>query len=197
MDLRDFMFPFWRILFRKLQVEPLPLTMVGVRMGERLLQIGIDDPATVGALAKKVGLSGVNALAAPDDATARRADAAAAAGGVLIDVQVTNWRLFPFEAGSFDVVVVHGARGLLASLRPEDRVACLQEARRMLRPGGRLVVIESAPRGGLAGLVRAHAVSEPYAKRGGAEGALKAEGFRPVRVLGEIEGYIFTEGLKT
>jgi SAM-dependent methyltransferase len=180
-----------------MRLEPLPIAMTGVRMGERLLQIGIDDPATVGALAKKVGLSGVNALAAPDEGAARRAEAAAGAAGALIDVQVARWGAFPFEAGTFDVVVVHSARGLLASLRPEDRVACIQEARRMLRQGGRIVVIESAPRGGLAGLLRGHRVNEHYAAAGGARGALTAEGFKPVRILGEAEGYVFAEGLKS
>ena len=188
---------FREVLFRTLRLEPLPITMTGVRMGEQLLQIGIDDPVTVGALAKKVGLSGVNALVAPDEATARRAKAAADAAGVLIDVQVARWRAFPFEAASFDLVVLHSARGLLATLPPEERVGCLQECRRMLRNGGRIIIVESAPRGGFAGLLRSHRVDEHYARGGSAEGALKAEGFRPVRVLGEAEGYIFTEGLNT
>ena len=182
-------------LFRKPQIEPLPVAMTGVRMGERLLQIGIDDPVTVGALAKKVGLSGINALAALSDGEARRAKAAADAAGVLIDVQVTRLNTLPFEAGSFDIVVVHGARGMLAAIAPEHRVWCLRESRRMLRRGGRIVVIETAARGGLGGLLRGHKVDEHYMRTGGAEGALKAEGFNPVRVLGEIEGYKFTEGL--
>ena len=33
--------------------------------------------------------------------------------------------------------------------------------------------------------------------RQAAEGALKTEGFKPVRVLGEADGLKFTEGLKT
>jgi hypothetical protein len=39
-------------------------------------------------------------------------------------------------------------------------------------------------------------VSEQYARGGGAEGALAAERFRPVRSLGDHVGYRFTEGLK-
>ena len=186
-----------QLLFRAARLEPLPITMTGVRMGERLLQIGVDDPVTVGALAKKVGLSGVNAVAVSSDAEARRVKAAADAAGVLIDVHVTRWNALPFEAGAFDIVVVHGTRGRLASLPPEHRVWCIQESRRMLRKGGRIVIIEAARRGGLAGLFRGHEVDEHYARAGGAEGALKAEGFKPVRILGEVEGYKFTEGLKT
>ncbi len=189
--------PLRQLLFRAARLEPLPITMTGVRMGERLLQIGIDDPVTIGALAKKVGLSGVNALAVTSDAEARRATSAADAAGVLIDVQVTQWNALPFDAGSFDIVVVHATRGLLASMSPEHRVWCLQEGRRMLRHGGRIVIIEAARRGGLAALFRGHAVDEHYARTGGAEGALKAEGYKPVRILGEVEGYRFTEGLNT
>jgi SAM-dependent methyltransferase len=170
--------------------------MTGVRMGERLLQIGIDDPVTVGALAKKVGLSGVNVLAVFSDVEAQRAKAAADAAGVLIDVHVTRWDALPFEAGAFDVALVHATRGRVASLTPEHRAWCLQESRRVLRKGGRIVIIEAARRGGLAGLFRRHAVDEHYVRSGGAEGALKAEGFKPVRVLGEVEGYKFTEGLR-
>lgn len=186
-----------QLLFRAARLEPLPITMTGVRMGERLLQIGIDDPLTIGALAKKVGLSGVNALAVTSDAEARRAKSAADAAGVLIDVQVTQWNALPFDAGSFDIVVVHATRGLLASMSPEHRVWCLQESRRILRHGGRIVIIEQARRSGLAGLFRGHTVDEHYGRSGGAEGALTAEGFKPVRILGEVEGYRFTEGLKT
>jgi SAM-dependent methyltransferase len=185
------------MFFRKSRLEPLPITMTGVRMGERLLQIGIDDPVTAAALAKKVGLSGSSALVAPTETDAGHARSAAAKAGVLIDVQVAPWRSFPFDAGAFDLIVLHGTRGLLASLPPQDRVACLQESHRVLRAGGRLIVIESRPRGGLAGLLRGHRIDEHYAAAGGAEGALKAEGFKPVRVLGEADGLKFTEGLKT
>jgi ubiquinone/menaquinone biosynthesis C-methylase UbiE len=186
-----------QLLFRAARLEPLTITMSGVRMGERLLQIGIDDGTTVGLLAKKIGLSGANTLAAADDAEARRARAAADAAGVFIDVQVTGYAAMPFPAESFDVAIVHAARGRLASLAPEQRVFSLQEVRRVLRRGGRIVVIEAAPRGGLAGLLRPHHVDEHYARGGGAEGALRAEGFKPVRLLGEVEGLRFTEGLNT
>jgi SAM-dependent methyltransferase len=185
------------MFLRKSRLEPLPITMTGVRMGERLLHIGIDDPDAVGALAKKVGLSGVNALVAQNETDAERARSAAASAAVLIDVHVAPWRTMPFAADAFDLAVVHGTRGLLASMAPEDRVGALQEAHRVLRNGGRIIVIESGPRGGLAGLLRGHSVNEHYVAAGGAEGALKAEGFKPVRVLGEVEGYRFTEGLKT
>ena len=185
------------MFFRKPRIEALPVTMAGVRMGERLLQIGVDDAGLVAALASKVGLSGAAAHAVDNERDAARARSAASGAGALVDVQVTPLRALPFEPGSFDLVVIHSLGGLLASMTPEERVGCLQSVHRALRGGGRAVVIEAAPRQGLAALFRGHAVNEHYAAAGGAEGALRAEGFRPVRLLGDREGYRFTEGLKT
>ena len=71
--------------------DSIPVTMTGVRMGERLLQIGVDDPSLVGALAAKVGLSGTAAVAVDNERDANRARAVAAKAGVLIDVQVAPW----------------------------------------------------------------------------------------------------------
>jgi SAM-dependent methyltransferase len=177
--------------------DSIPVTMTGVRMGERLLQIGVDDVALVTALAAKVGLSGAAAVAVHNDRDAERARAAAAKAGVLVDVDVEPWAGVAVSRDPFDLVVVQSTSGFLASMKPEDRVASLQHAYRALRPGGRIIVIESAPRGGLGALLRGHAANEHYVSGGGAEGALKAEGFRPVRTIGEAEGYRFTEGLKT
>lgn len=188
------------MFFRKSPLDALsatmPITMTGVRMGERLLQVGVDAPALVGALASKVGLSGVAALAVDNERDAARARAAAAHAGALIDVQVTPLSSLSFAPGSFDLVVVHSGRGWLASMPPDERVAFLRQIRRVLRDGGRVVVIESVPRGGLAGLLRRRDVNEHYAAAGGAQGALAAEGFKPVRVLAERDGCKFTEGLK-
>ena len=50
------------MFFRKSRIEPLPVTMSAVRMGERVLQIGIDDASIASAIAAKVGLSGHAAI---------------------------------------------------------------------------------------------------------------------------------------
>ena len=182
---------------RTSQSEPFPLAMIGARMGERVLQVGVDDPAVAGMVAAKVGLSGQTAFVVTTEADAERARQAAADASADADVRVASTRSFPFESGSFDLAVVHDTRGFLASLAPEDRVGCLQETHRVLRRGGRVVVMDAAPRGGLAGLLRPYHENEHYRAGGGAEGALRAEGFAPVRVLAEREGYKFTEGLRS
>jgi hypothetical protein len=42
--------------------EPLAVAMSGVRMGERVLQIGMDTPAVTGLLGAKPGLSGESSI---------------------------------------------------------------------------------------------------------------------------------------
>ena len=181
---------------RKSTLEPLPLAMSGVRMGERVLQIGIDEPVLTGALAAKVGLSGHAAIAVIDDASAARAGAAATKAGALVDVRVAPLDALPFESASFDVVVLHGRGGLLSSLDGPIRVALLREALRALRPGGRIVVIEVGVRTGVAGLLRPTRIDEKYVAAGGAVASLSAAGFRTSRLLADREGYLFSEGMK-
>jgi SAM-dependent methyltransferase len=158
------------------QREELPVTMTGVRMGERALQIGIDEPSLVGAIAAKVGLSGHAAVAVADDAAAATARAAAEKAGVLVDLQVAPLHALPFPADSFDVVVVHARSGWLSALDEAGRQAVLLEVHRVLRGGGRMVAIE--------------------APGGTAADALPLAGFRAARVLAERDGYRFAEGLK-
>jgi SAM-dependent methyltransferase len=178
--------------------DPLPVTMSGVRMGERVLQIGVDDPGLTAAIAAKVGLSGHAVIAVPDLDEADRARAAAAEIGILADVQVIALPRLPCADGDFDAVVIHSRLGLLPSLSQAERQLTVQECRRVLRPGGRVVVIELGERSGLASMfARAPKPDPVYEATGGAAGALEAAGFRPVRVLADREGFRFVEGLNT
>jgi len=180
------------------ETESLPIRMSGLRIGERLLQIGVDDPALVGQMGSKIGLSGSASVVVTDEADAVRVRRGAAEAGALIDLHVTNLESLPFAADAFDVVVVHGVRGLLQSL--SDRAgtgAMLREARRVLRHGGRIIVIEAGPKSGLAKMISPYRPDPKYEAAGGTVGALQAAGFKPARTLWEREGYRFTEGLKT
>jgi len=185
------------MFLRKSRIEPLPVTMSAVRMGERLLQVGVDDPAVASALAAKVGLSGDAAIVVTDHEGAARARDAAANAGVLIDVQVTPLSRLPFESAAFDLVIAHSMRGLLSSLDANTRTAALREWHRVLRAGGRVMTIEAGPASGLKGLLRHSRGNDPQAAAGAVVTTLEAAGFRAVRVLAEREGYRFTEGIKT
>jgi SAM-dependent methyltransferase len=180
------------------ETERLPIKMSGLRMGERLLQIGVDEAALLADMALKIGLSGSASVAVTDETDAARVRAGAESAGALIDLHVTSLESLPFGHDAFDVVVVHGVNGLLRSLAERGRAEpVLREARRVLRHGGRIIVIEAGPKSGLAGIISPYRPDARYEAAGGTVGALGAAGFKPARVLWEREGYRFVEGLKT
>jgi SAM-dependent methyltransferase len=172
--------------------HPLVVGMTGVKLGERFAQIGCAHGGRLGAVAAKVGLSGRAVAIVPDEGSAARARKGAADAGVLVEVEIAPPTQLSVEDGGFDLVVVDNTGGFLGSMPADTRGTAVREARRILRPGGRLIVIGSAGRGGLAALVgRAQAgpVFDPAPD-------LQAGGFKSVRTLAEREGLIFVEGLK-
>jgi len=171
--------------------------MSAVRMGERVLQIGVDDPAVASAIAAKVGLSGNAAIAVTDERDAARAHGAAANAGVLVDVKVSPLAPLPFDNDAFDLIIVHSVRGLLSSLDPNLRVEAMREWHRVVRRGGRVMTIEPGAVSGIKSLIQPRRSDDGYEGRGGVVGALEVAGFRPVRLLADREGYKFAEGIKS
>ena len=184
------------MFLRKSRIEPLPVTMSAVRMGERVLQIGVDDPVVASAIAAKVGLSGNAAIAVTEARDAARANSAAANAGVLVDVRVTPLAPLPFDNEAFDLVIVHGMRGLLSSLDANGRIAAMREWHRVIRHGGRVMTIEPGAVSGIKSLMQQRRSDDAYEGSGGVIGALESAGFRPVRLLADREGYKFAEGIK-
>jgi len=171
----------------------LAVSMVGLKLGDAFLQLGCGDGGLLAALAAKVGLTG--RACAVDDAEAGVARGAqgAAKGGVLVDIAQAPYGQLPHDDAAFDVIVLND---LVGGLAPEPRAACLREARRVLRPGGRLLLVERTGRGGLAALVSRPQADPHYTASGGAEPALKAEGFAAVRTLSERAGLRFVEAVR-
>jgi hypothetical protein len=77
-------------------------------------------------------------------------------------------------------------------MSPDQRAATVREAARVLRTGGRVMVIGSTPRGGLGAILS----RAPVTISADPTLALQADGFKTVRVLAERDGLIFFEGLK-
>lgn len=166
------------IFVRWLRGDPsrydLVVTMVGIRMGDRLLVLGADAPALTATLARVTGLSGGASARALSPEEAARLEAAASEAGVLLDVTVGPYTSLPQPDGSLDVVVVDAVHQA-----PE---VDYDEVARVLRPGGRVLV-----------------VSETKTGRGPAVATLReavAASFRAVRVLDDRKGWVFVEALK-
>jgi SAM-dependent methyltransferase len=140
-------------------------------------------------LAAKPGISGRAALIVGDDRDAVRAQSAAAEAGILIEAHVTRER-FPFDDGSFDVAILHGE-----AIGHEERAIMFRECFRTLRTGGRVIVFERGTRRGLAALFQVQ--RGPAIDAAGTPTALEDAGFHSVRLLGDLEGFRFTEGLRT
>ena len=178
-------------LFRKSQLEELPVTMAGVKLGDRLLVAGCGDPRLIASLAVKTGLTGH--ACAVDDSAERSANAARVAQteGALIETITTPLSKLPLEAATFDIVVL---RDVLGDGGTDSPLRVAQEAWRVLRPGGRCLAIESASRGGLTRLLGSRQ-SKP-ADPARVMDAFKEAQFRGVRTLAEREGLLFVEGTK-
>jgi SAM-dependent methyltransferase len=172
-----------RMLTRKggRQMDPLQVTMTGVRMGERFVQIGCHDRALLAGLAAKVGLSGTAAVAVFDDAAAKRAGGVGAKIGALIDTHKIEGRALPFDSDQFDLVVVDDTNGHFAAIAEDARLDYLREAKRIVRQGGRVEIVE----GTISRAAGYDALRD-----------MTTAGFRPARLLAERDGFRFLEGLR-
>jgi ubiquinone/menaquinone biosynthesis C-methylase UbiE len=170
----------------------LVVGMTGVRMGDRVAQIGCAHGGRLAAVAAKVGLSGRAVAIVPDEASAARARKGVEDAGVLVEIEVAPTTSLPVDADTFDLVVVDDTGGLLGPMPAEDRVATVRELLRILRPGGRLIVVGAASRGGLGALFSRGSNAPPFDPAS----SLEADGFKMVRTLAEREGLVFVEGVK-
>jgi ubiquinone/menaquinone biosynthesis C-methylase UbiE len=170
----------------------LAVGMTGVKMGDRIAQVGCAEGGRMAAVAAKVGLSGRAVAVVPDEASASRARKGAERAGVLVELEIAPPTRLPLDDGAFDLAIIDDTGGLLGGMSEDDRAATVRECRRILRPGGRLMIIGSAPRGGLGGLF----ARGPSAPRFDPTPLLSADEFRSVRTLAERDGLLFVEALR-
>jgi SAM-dependent methyltransferase len=173
----------------------LAVSMAGVKMGERFVQIGCENGDQLGAVAARVGLSGQANVVAPDEASAERARRGAARAGVLVEVTVGPPTTLPVDDATFDVAVVDDTGGLLARANDAERQRALVEVCRVLRPGGRTVCFVGGPRTGLRALLGG-GTPPPGLTADELRAVLAGAGFKAVRTLAERGGVAFVEGLK-
>ena len=169
--------------------------MIGVKMGDRLVQVGCAHGGRLGAVAAKVGLSGRASAMVPDEASAARARKGAADAGVLVDVEIAPPTRLAADDEAFDLAVVDDTGDLFGTMQVEDRTAAIRELQRILRPGGRVMIVGRAPPSGLAALLTRARSRVPFGSAEATKGLL-ADGFKSVRTLAERDGLIFVEGIK-
>lgn len=170
----------------------LTVGMAGVKMGDRMLQIGCANGGALAAVAAKLGLSGRALAVVGDEASAARVRKGATQAGVLVDVELSPPTELPVEDQSFELVIVDDADSRFAGMSSADRVATLREALRVLGPGGRALVISALPATGIAAMLGRGSSGPAF----DATPALEAAGFRFVRLLAERTGLRFVEGTK-
>jgi N-acetylmuramic acid 6-phosphate (MurNAc-6-P) etherase len=174
----------------------LVVGMAGVKMGDRLIQIGCEHGGRLGAVAAKVGFSGRAVAIVPDERAADRARKGAADAGVLVEVDVAPPTRLTADDQAFDLAVVDDTGGLVGARPAAERTNAAREIVRVLRPGGRLLYIGAVARSGMAGLFGKVPEGSTFAASPEAIETLMAGGFKSVRNLAEREGLIFLEGIK-
>ena len=149
--------------------------MAGLKLGDRLLIVGCSDPRLIAQLAVKTGLTGRAHAVDQHGQVVDKAAAMALREGALVETSVSSLTALPFEAASFDVAVVRDA---LMDVAGETRPAVLAEVRRVLRPGGRCLVIDAVRRAGFDYVT-----------------LFQSAGFKAARVLAERGGQVFAEAV--
>ena len=182
------------MFLRKSRIErdPLAVTMSGVRLGEKALQIGVGDIRVMARIAARTGLTGRAVIVVLDEHSAGRVRRAIDDVGALAEVGVADQGDRPDDA-AFDVIVVHDVQQTIASAHAAVRSGWLRLCYRTLRGGGRIVTIEPGSPVGFRGWFRG---AKDGRAPGGAEAPLASAGFTSIRVLGDREGLRFVEGFK-
>jgi ubiquinone/menaquinone biosynthesis C-methylase UbiE len=163
--------------------------MVGARPGDSVLFCGAGRPDLAGAVGAVTGLNGQTTVVDRKEGAAKKVAAGAKDAGAIVDYEDAPLTMLPFDDGQWDAVVF--PEGVAAV---SDRTVVLAEALRVLRHGGRVVVIDQVGRPGLFGLFRTTDAAAAPAET--VTNVLTAAGLRGVRVLAEVEGVRYIEGTK-
>ena len=163
------------------------LAMLGIKSGQRVICLGAADPGLAAEAARITGLNGRTVVAELEEAARSRIEHAAAQVGALVELAGRTEGTEPPDA--YDLVAITTA---WSALQPGARRARVIEAFRLVRPGGRVVLVVSAgakPRFGGARPVPREILDEALA-------LFSAAGSRAARVLGEAAGTAYVEGVK-
>jgi ubiquinone/menaquinone biosynthesis C-methylase UbiE len=140
------------------------LHLAKVRPGDRLLDVGCGTGSLAIAAARVVGSSGRVAGVDPSPEMIERAAAKARRAGVSVGFLATAGEALPFPAESFDVVTL----SLVLHQLPLDALhGTMAQVRRVLRPGGTLLLVDLDLSNPTGNTVHAHAAAHGSGIAGG------------------------------
>lgn len=126
--------PFYNVLarfFTRPRAESI--RRLGLRPGERVLIVGAGTGLDLDLLPRDIAITAIDLTPAMLSRLHRRADRQRR----QVNAQVMNAESMSFEDGTFDAVILH----LILAVTPNP-VACAREAARVLRSGGRAVILD-------------------------------------------------------
>ncbi len=179
-------------LFRGGGPSPLQtsVSMIGARPGDSVVFCGASRPDLAGAVGAVTGLNGQTTVVDRRNGAADQVAAAAAAAGALVDFEDAPLTDLPFDTNQWDAAVL--VDGLPAPGDPAS--AALHEAIRIVRPGGRLILLDPVGRAGMFGTFRKSSAPAPPTEEVNAR--LIASGLRAARFLAEVDGIRYFEAVK-
>lgn len=162
------------------------LAMIGAKAGSTVIIVGASEPELAAEVALVTGLNGRTIVAIPSPDSTPPIELAAANAGALVEIEIAPATALPAGDGTADIAVI-------TALAEDKRDLIVREARRALRPGGRVIVIEGKKPAGLRKLWSAGPTAA-----GGDEivATLASAGLRGPRRLGDAEGVSYFEGTK-
>jgi ubiquinone/menaquinone biosynthesis C-methylase UbiE len=177
-------------IFKASTLDPLSVSMVGVKLADRVLVIGCGDPRLIASLAIKTGLTGRTCAVDRSEELVREAERVVLAEGALVEFAALTDPSLPYDDQAFDVVVL---RDVLRIASVNERLALGAESSRVLRRGGRCMVIDRGPV--KSWMFERATPSNPDAAKELTE-VLMSLGFVAVRTLAQRSGLLFLEAMK-
>jgi ubiquinone/menaquinone biosynthesis C-methylase UbiE len=179
--------------FKRTTLDPLSVTMVGVKLADRVLVVGCRDPRLIAALAIKAGLTGRTCAVDRSESLVHEAERVTLAEGALVEFAAVPSPSLPYDSESFDVVVLRDVMRI-ADADASERLATGAESSRVLRPGGRCMVIDGLGPA-KSWMFERRTPADPAAAQD-LTAVLMSIGFVAVRELAERDGLLFLEAVK-